>query len=280
MVFITGAVGNLNHMTLGTDAHSYWALAIFTIAAAVVVVLWLLASPVTIRYPRMVQEIGRFVVGPAKVLMERMHPEASYREKNISPYFWANGRLPDSEDYRRLQRSHWSEYSLRIEGLIENPVFLSYDELRAVPKHEQITQHYCIQGWSGVAKWGGVRMKDILDIVRPLPTARWVAFYSFQNGPEPNTGRYYDCHRIEHMREPQALLAYEMNGQPLSEPHGAPLRLRNEVELGFKQVKWIEAIEFVASFRDARMGARRLQRGSRVLRISDADLAHKALAEY
>jgi thiosulfate reductase cytochrome b subunit len=154
MVFITGAVGNLNHMTLGTDAHSYWALAIFTIAAAVVVVLWLIASPVTIRYPRMVQEIGRFVVGPAKALMERMHPDASYREKNISPYFWANGRLPDSEDYRRLQRSHWSEYSLRIEGLIENPVFLSYDELRAVPRHEQITQHYCIQGWSGVAKWG------------------------------------------------------------------------------------------------------------------------------
>lgn len=61
-------------------------------------------------------------------------------------------------------------------------------------------------------------------------------------------GRYYDCHRIEHMREPMALLAYEMNGQPLSETHGAPLRLRNELELGFKQVKWITAIEFVADF--------------------------------
>jgi methionine sulfoxide reductase catalytic subunit len=254
MVFITGAVGNLTHMTLGTDAHSYWALAIFAIAAAVVVLLWLLASPVTIRYPRMVQRIGQFVVGPAKGLMERMHPRATYREKDISPYFWANGRLPNSEDYRRLQRSHWSEYSLRIEGLIENPLVLSYDELLALPKHEQITQHYCIQGWSGLAKWGGVRMQDILDIVRPMPTARWVVFYSFQNGPEPNTGRYYDCHRIEHMREPLALLAYEMNGQPLSELHGAPLRLRNEVELGFKQVKWIEAIEFVASFRDVGWG--------------------------
>jgi methionine sulfoxide reductase catalytic subunit len=126
--------------------------------------------------------------------------------------------------------------------------------LLALPKHEQITQHYCIQGWSGVAKWGGVRMLDILDIVRPLPTARWVVFYSFQNGPEPDAGRYYDCHKIEHMREPPALLAYEMNGQPLSELHGAPLRLRNEVELGFKQVKWIEAIEFVANFRDVGWG--------------------------
>lgn len=100
-------------------------------------VLWLIASLVTIRYPRVVQKTGQFVVGPAKGLMERTHPRASYREKDISPYFWVNGRLPDSEDYRRLQRSHWSEYSLRIEGLIENPVFLSYDELLALPKHEQ-----------------------------------------------------------------------------------------------------------------------------------------------
>jgi methionine sulfoxide reductase catalytic subunit len=254
MVFITGAVGNLNHITLGTDTHSYWALAIFAIAAAVVAVLWLFASPVTLRYPRVVQKTGQFVVGWAKGLMERMHPKASYRETDITPYFWANGRPPESEYYRRLQRSNWAEYSLRIEGLIENPVLLSYDELLALPKHEQITQHYCIQGWSGVAKWGGVRMKDILDIVRPLPSARWVVFYSIGNGAEPNTGRYYECHRIEHMREPMALLAYEMNGQPLSEPHGAPLRLRNELELGFKQVKWIAAIEFVASFRDVGWG--------------------------
>lgn len=97
-------------------------------------------------------------------------------------------------------------------------------------------------------------MKDILELVHPLPSARWVVFYSFADGAEPDTGRYYDCHRIAHMREPMALLAYEMNGQPLGEAHGAPLRLRNELELGFKQVKWVEAIEFVADFRDVGWG--------------------------
>ncbi|CAJ1580338.1 molybdopterin-dependent oxidoreductase [[Mycobacterium] wendilense] len=253
MVLTTGAVRNLNHMTLGSDAQSYWALAIFGIAISVILVLWLIASPLTLRYPRLVQKTGQFIVGWAKDLMERTHPRALYGENDISPYLWANGTLPDSPNYRRLQRSGWAGYRLRIEGLVQTPVALSYQELLALPKHEQITQHYCIQGWSGVAKWGGVRMKDILDIVHPLPTARWVVFYSFADGAERD-GRYYDCHRIEHMREPMALLAYEMNGEPLTEAHGAPLRLRNELELGFKQVKWIEAIEFVADFADIGWG--------------------------
>ena len=254
MVAITGAVGNLNHITLGTDTHSYWALAIFAVAALVVTALWLSATPITLRYPRVVQNVGRFLVGGIKAAMERTHPRARYRESDISPFLWANGRLPDSDHYRRLQASDWSDYVLRIDGLVENPVQLSYSELRALPKHEQITGHYCIQGWSGVAKWGGVAMADILDIVRPLPQARWVVFYSFADGAEPGTGRYYDCHRIEHMREPMTLLAYEMNGAPLSETHGAPLRLRNELELGFKQVKWIEAIAFIADIADVGWG--------------------------
>lgn len=254
MVFITGAMENLNHMTLGTDTQSYWGLGIFVLAAAVVITLWLAASPLTIRYPRVVQTTGRFTVGWVKALLERIHPRASYTEKDISPYLWANGTLPDSEHYRWLQQGGWSQYTLRIDGLVATPIEFSYSELLALPKHEQITQHYCIQGWSGVARWGGVRMADILTMVRPLPQARWVVFYSFADGAEPGHGRYYDCHRIEHMREPMTLLAYEMNGQPLSEAHGAPLRLRNELELGFKQVKWIEAIEFVADFRDVGWG--------------------------
>ena len=254
MVFLTGAVGNLSHMTLGTDSQSPWALVIFGMAAALLAVLWLIATPLTLRYPRAVQHTGRFIVGWAKAWMERVHPKASYRERDITPYHWANGRVPDSEHWRDLRATGWSDYSLRVTGLVENPVNLSYNEIVALPKHEQITQHYCIQGWSGVAKWAGVRMRDIIDIVRPLPTARWVVFYSFGNGPEPDTGRYYDCHRIEHMREPMALLAYEMNGEPLPDAHGAPLRLRNELQLGFKQVKWIEAIEFVESFKDVGWG--------------------------
>jgi sulfoxide reductase catalytic subunit YedY len=249
MVFITGFVGNLNHMVFGTNTQSYWAVAIYVAAMTVIVALWLLASPITLRYPGVVQRVGRGMVGWVKALMEWSHPNATYSERDISPYLWPNGTIPDSDNYRHLQTGNWSGYSLRIEGLVEKPVALSYGDLRALPKHENITAHYCIQGWSGVAKWGGVRMSDVLDLVRPLPSARWVVFYSFAYGAgPPEEGRYYDCHKIGHMQEPTCLLAYEMNGAPLNVSHGAPLRLRNERELGFKQVKWIEAIEFVESF--------------------------------
>jgi thiosulfate reductase cytochrome b subunit len=249
MVFVTGLVGNLNHITFGTDTDSYWALAVYVAAMALVVFLWLRASPFTIDHPRTVQRVGQRLVGWIAALMEWGHPKATYDEKDISEFLWPNGHLPDSDRYRELRDGGWEGFTIEVGGLVAKPTELSLADLEALPKHEQITQHYCIQGWSGIAKWGGAAMADVLDLVQPLPEARWVVFYSFAEGPEsPGTGLYYDCHMIEHMRHEQSILAYEMNGEPLLEAHGAPLRLRNELELGFKQVKWIQAIELVASF--------------------------------
>jgi len=99
-----------------------------------------------------------------------------------------------------------------------------------------------------VAKWGGVSMATIMDLVKPSPEAKWVVFYSLGDGPDG--GLYYDPHPIEQMRNHLTMLAYEMNGAPLSYGHGAPLRLRNEIQFGFKQVKWLAGIDFVASFDD------------------------------
>ena len=79
-----------------------------------------------------------------------------------------------------------------------------------------------------------------------------MVFYSLGDGAEG--GLYYDAHPIEHTRHRLTMLAYDMNGEPLSYGHGAPLRLRNEVELGFKQVKWLAGIEFVADFADVAGG--------------------------
>lgn len=246
MVWITGLVGNLNHITLGTNTTSWWGVALYGAWMLVVVVLWAWASPFTLRYPRRVQHAGRFMVGWLKGFMEWWDPRATYSSKDISEYFWPNGELPTSAEFAAIRASGFQDYRLRVDGLVDNPVELSFAELQAMPKRQQITQHYCIQGWSGVAEWGGVAMSDLLDIVKPRPEARWVVFYSFADGPVG--GRYYDCHRIENMSHELTILAYEMNGEPLALVHGAPLRLRDEVELGFKQVKWIAAIEFVASF--------------------------------
>ncbi len=70
---------------------------------------------------------------------------------------------PDSEEYRALAAGDFIDYRLRINGLVDRPVELDLTQLRAMPHHEQITQHFCIQGWSGVARWVGVSMQAILD---------------------------------------------------------------------------------------------------------------------
>jgi thiosulfate reductase cytochrome b subunit len=254
MVYITGLLVNLNHITTGMNVGSFTGLWIYIIWMAIVIALWLAATPLTLRYPRAVQKTGRFIIGWFKDLLEWRDARHNYPERAISPFFWPNGTLPTSQEYADLKANEFRDYTLRVDGLVENPVTLSYDELKAMPKQEQITQHYCIQGWSAVGKWGGVPMRDIVALVRPLPQARYAVFYSMAPGPggyDPQRGeggRYYDAHKIEHMQHELTILAYEMNGEPLNVLHGAPLRLRNELELGFKMVKWIEAIEFVESF--------------------------------
>jgi DMSO/TMAO reductase YedYZ molybdopterin-dependent catalytic subunit len=101
--------------------------------------------------------------------------------------------------------------------------------------------HHCFQGWSGIAAWGGLPLSRLVE---PAPQARYVAFHSFE---EALCGGEYDaCHSIENVLHPQSLPAYEMNDQPLSRLCGSPLRLRVENQLGYKQVKWIKSVEFVA----------------------------------
>ncbi len=98
---------------------------------------------------------------------------------------------------------------------------------------------------AGTAIWGSVSMQTILDIVEPKLDAKWVVFYFLGAGADK--GVYYDARPIEHDPPPHDA-RLRMNDQPLPFGHGAPLRLRNEIELGFKQVKWIKGIEFVAHY--------------------------------
>ncbi len=105
--------------------------------------------------------------------------------------------------------------------------------------------HHCIQGWSGIAEWRGLSLRKLIEHVRPKPGARVLAFYSY--GESLYGGLYYDTQSISNALKPQAMLAFDMNGAPLTAIYGAPLRLRVENQLGYKMVKWIERIEFVES---------------------------------
>jgi methionine sulfoxide reductase catalytic subunit len=252
LVLITGARANLNYMWAGVNNGSWDGALIFGAALIVAIVAWCVASPFTIRHARLVQRIGQAMVGSLMAVGEWGSPRTQYTEQDISPHFWLNGTLPDSDEFDALLKGGFADFRLRVSGLVEHPQEFSYARLKAMPKHGQITEHFCIQGWSGVAKWAGVRMRDILEIVKPTAEARYVVFYSFSEGSAG--GGYYDVHKLHNMEHELTILAYEMNGRPVSMLHGAPLRLRCENELGFKMVKWIQAIEFVADFADLGAG--------------------------
>ena len=157
-------------------------------------------------------------------------PRAEYTRADIPPFFWPNGKNAVSEEWKTLAADGFKDYRLEVYGLVENPVELSLDEIRAMGEKTQITLHHCIQGWSGIAEWGGLQMLELMKLVRPLPDARGSCFTP--SARAPSGGQYYDSHTIENMRHPQALLAYEMNYQPLNAVHGAPLRLRVETSSG------------------------------------------------
>ncbi len=173
LVVTTEALRNFNMMYANRNDDSWHGFWIFAASLVVLTVVWVAATPVTYRHPRMVQRVGYALIGPVQRLFEHLDAKpGQYTEKDISPYLWHNGKYPATPEYAELLKHDFAGYRLRISGLVEHPMELDLEQLRALPYHEQITQHFCIQGWSGVAKWGGVSMQTIVDLVEPKPDAR------------------------------------------------------------------------------------------------------------
>jgi DMSO/TMAO reductase YedYZ molybdopterin-dependent catalytic subunit/thiosulfate reductase cytochrome b subunit len=253
MVALTGFARNMNHIVVGRDDTSPIGVYLGLLGLGVIVAINALANWLAWRHPRAVQHVAKAIVTPVMAfLLDRPAPLAEFQREDISPFFWANGKVPTCEEWKALAANSFKDYRLKVYGLVEKPVELLLDDLRALPKKTQITLHHCIQGWSGIAEWGGVTLEELMKQVRPMTEARAVVFYSFGEGGEG--GEFYDNLSIENALHPQTLLAYEMNYEPLGELHGAPLRLRVENQLGFKMVKWIRAIEFVPSIRSVGQG--------------------------
>jgi sulfoxide reductase catalytic subunit YedY len=246
LIALTGFERNMNHIVLGTDDLRSGGMILGFVGIAVVLLSWIVAHYISWFLPRGLQHAQKAVTHPVMLLtLDRLHPREHYTTKNISPHFWPNGKMPVREDWKRLMADNFKEYRLKVTGLVENPVELSLDDLRSLGFEDHITMHHCIQGWSGIAQWGGVSMRKLIEHVKPLPSANVVAFYSF--GGSLYGDLYYDTQTIFNVLKPESLLALTMNGSPLPAEYGAPLRLRVENQLGYKMVKWIERIEFVTS---------------------------------
>ena len=132
-----------------------------------------------------------------------------------------------------------ASWRLSISGLVEQPTSLTYDELRRLPRVEQVSTFHCVTGWSVKnVHWAGVRIHDVLAIGRPLSSAHALEFVSME---QP----YVDYLTLQQASLHDVLLAYEMDGQPLPREHGAPVRLVIPEMYGYKNVKWLEQINLV-----------------------------------
>ncbi|MFE0753642.1 molybdopterin-binding protein [Inquilinus sp. NPDC058860] len=174
-----------------------------------------------------------------------------FAETDISPSFRVNGTsAPDGDEYVQLLDGNFANWRLKIDGLVDRPRELSLADLKALPVRTQITRHDCVEGWSAIGKWTGVPLGMLLSSVGLKPSARFAVFHCADELERTldGSGRYYESIDLIDAFHPQTILAYAMNGQDLSVGHGAPLRLRVERQLGYKQAKYVMRIEIVDSF--------------------------------
>jgi DMSO/TMAO reductase YedYZ molybdopterin-dependent catalytic subunit len=191
-----------------------------------------------------------------RALLSSGQPAREFTPADISPVFKANGTLnPGGDDYNRHVAENFANWRLRIDGMVANPMSLSVAELKRLPARTQITRHDCVEGWSAIGMWTGVRLGLLLKAAGMAPNAKYAVFHCADNlegepakGGEQSPGQYYESIGLADAFHPQTLIAWSLNGKPLEVAHGAPLRLRVERQLGYKHAKYVNRIEITDSF--------------------------------
>jgi DMSO/TMAO reductase YedYZ molybdopterin-dependent catalytic subunit len=179
-----------------------------------------------------------------------------YKPSDISPVFKANGTLnPGTDEYNAHVAQGFANWRLKIDGMVANPLSLTVADLRRLPSRTQITKHDCVEGWTAIGMWTGVPLGLLLKSAGIGPAARYAVFHCIDDlsgepvkGGEQSPGLYYESIDLADAFHPQTIIAYAMNGKPLDVPHGAPLRMRVERQLGYKHAKYIQRIEITDSF--------------------------------
>ena len=167
-----------------------------------------------------------FVFSPSRLAPE-LPPSAATPENAFPAYFISDAMPP--------MPVNWS---LKVGGLIKRPAVLTLAQLRAMPPTDMRVQHHCVEGWSAVASWQGVRLSEVAKVVGLDSRVRYVEFRSFDSD-------YWSSWDLASALHPQTLLAYGMNGHQLGSGHGAPLRLYSAVKLGYKMVKYLTEVNFL-----------------------------------
>lgn len=171
-----------------------------------------------------------------------------YSRAQMSPVFRANGSLnPGTPEYSGWVADKFASFRLKIEGLVNKPLSLSLAQIKSMPARTQITKHDCVEGWTAIGEWHGPTVGALLKLADVQSKAKYVVFHCadhYRGAALP----YYESIDMFDAFHPQTILAWAMNGSPVTVPHGAPLRLRAERHLGYKQAKYVIGMEVVESF--------------------------------
>jgi DMSO/TMAO reductase YedYZ molybdopterin-dependent catalytic subunit len=168
-----------------------------------------------------------------------------YTLADISPDFPPNGtEMPSGFGYFEMMISQFTNWRLKVDGLVRNPLSLSLQEIKELPARTQVTQHNCDEGWTAIGQWTGVQLSHVLQMAELAPEARYIVFHCLDELVRGSL--YYESIDLFDAVHPQTILAYGMNGNDLPVRHGAPLRLRVERHVGYKHAKYVNRIEAVA----------------------------------
>ena len=180
-----------------------------------------------------------------RLVSDRAALAPEFSPAQMSPTFRTNGNtMPGSTDYAAHVAANFADWRLAVDGLVARPLSLSLAQLRAAPHRTQITRHDCVEGWSAIGQWTGTPLRLLLQQAGLSTNARYIVFHcADDSGGAP----YYESIDLIDAFHPQTILAWGMNGAALSVPHGAPVRLRVERQLGYKQAKYVMRVEAVAS---------------------------------
>jgi DMSO/TMAO reductase YedYZ molybdopterin-dependent catalytic subunit len=129
-------------------------------------------------------------------------------------------------------------WRLEVAGAVKRPLSLTVDDLLKLRRTTQRVNHYCVEGWTAVAVWSGVRLSEIARLVEPTPDASYVDFESFDSG-------YHESWDIDSALHRQTLIVYGMDGHLLGAEHGAPARVHSPIKLGYKSTKYLTRVVFM-----------------------------------
>jgi len=205
----------------------------------------IVSAPDARRFLRSAQAL---TIAAQRTLLSGQRLAREFKPSDMSPIFRTNGSTdPQTPEYLALKGANFSFYRLIVDGMVDAPLALSMQDLRLLPQRTQITRHDCVEGWSAIGKWSGVPLHEILTRAKIRYNAQYAVFHCYDVMPnrEGALTPYYESIDMVDAFHPQTILAHTLNDAPLTVGHGAPLRLRVERQLGYKQAKYIKHITIV-----------------------------------